>query len=497
MPITAEHIQVECVDIAKPDIILFKKILLLIQPSESVDKLMNTFKTIHNATRAPSVLILGLSNVGRLNMRRTMPNAYKFLTSNRFYDYQGYTAVGHDSYSNFMAVLAGMNVSKYDCAQSGLADMCPIIWKAYKQSGYATALFEDSYKMDTLIEMDKRFTRKPVDYFGVPGMKMLEELMLDKEVCVEDRYIAEYPLNLTLNFATLYKEQPYFGVFWTKSLTSHDVRHFMALDRTLTRTFIDMKKQGILNDAIVIVMGDHGFPTRPYVTLPGGWYDFRLPALFISLPKWYKKKYPIDDLALKYNRNQLISPYDVHATLKEILIRSNRANNATFAKARCAKCQSLFYAVPQNRTCGDIGVIPGLCPCSLNQELNPSEKSLVKEAAEFAVKHMNSLVEQHLKSYDKNKDFCMELKLKNLTFSGKMDDDQFMIEFETSPGTAMYQAVVVTRSDGQFTLIGKIVPLDRINENGHCVMFSKNKVLMDFCVCSTKLVTILAKERTV
>lgn len=49
--------------------------------------------SLEPAKRKPSVLIFGIDSLSRINLRRTMPKVYSFLTGSGWYEMQGYNKV--------------------------------------------------------------------------------------------------------------------------------------------------------------------------------------------------------------------------------------------------------------------------------------------------------------------------------------------------------------------------------------------------------------------
>lgn len=51
-----------------------------------------------------------------------------------------------------------------------------------------------------------------------------------------------------------------------------------------------------------------------------GWYEERLPFIYIWLPDWFRNENPDAYQALKLNENRLTSPFDLYETFRDILL---------------------------------------------------------------------------------------------------------------------------------------------------------------------------------
>lgn len=367
IPVSAEYVHVKCNHAKEPEKQpLYQDGYFLVQEKEAVKERFAKFEAMYNGTRAPSVLILGIDSVGRVNMQRAMPQVFKFLKEgDRFVDMMGFNKVGENTYPNLLPSFAGVNESVFDCLEDKWVANCPLVWWDYQKSGYATAYSEDYVAYGTFNYAKKGFKDPPTDYYSRPGYQMLEKNVQkpNDPLCAGHRHMCEYALTQGLDFAEFYKGQPFFGIFWTNKLTHDNVRDFLTMDDVLLDTLQDAEKRGIFDDAIVVVMGDHGFRMGSvWPNLPGGFYDNMLPVMYISLPKWYKEKFPEDVKGLEANQNRLTTHYDFHLTLQQFIQRGGRTSDPV--KTYCNECQPLIRPVPQDRNCMAVGVPSKFCACN-------------------------------------------------------------------------------------------------------------------------------------
>jgi hypothetical protein len=104
-----------------------------------------------------------------------------------------------------------------------------------------------------------------------------------------------------------------------------------------------------------------------------GFFEERLPFLFIRIPHEIKKEYPKLVHQLNQNAKKLISPYDVHLFLRHIL-KLSVPSTKLVAKG-CPNCYSLFHPIPSERSCSEAKIPQNSCPCmpeNLNVGIPPN-----------------------------------------------------------------------------------------------------------------------------
>src|SRR5207302_1453529 len=111
----------------------------------------------------------------------------------------------------------------------------------------------------------------------------------------------------------------------------------------------------------------------------------KLPTMWIALPRTLKKANPEWENSLRYNSNQLTSPFDIYETLKDIL-----NNNSTVKPAQgpLQRGLSLFQMHPP-RSCHEAGIPPEFCACASPLEYS-GDMSIIQLAADAVVKKINA-----------------------------------------------------------------------------------------------------------
>lgn len=440
------------------------------------------------------MLIIGLDNVSRLNLERSMPKTTNHLRTSGWTELQGYNKMGENTYPNLMAILTGMNSSRSykTCAPTksfGL-DNCPFIWSAFRNAGYVTAYGEDSTPISTFNYMKVGFVNPPTDYYLRPYLIAAENHLPQKlhlgtiRYCTGPEPSADRILNYAMEFARTFVGAPYFGFFWTNTMSHDDMNGISSVDDHILDLIKRLDKDGILNDTMVVFLSDHGIRYGIMRETLQGWYEEKLPFNFVWLPEWFRDENPESFEALRSNGRSLTSPYNLHETLRDVLIR---AGGEPQRGDSCPQCQSLFSPVPPERGCDDVGVSHHWCACTAfgNGIIN-GEVAL--EAGNKIVRYIENIAEKYKDSDGKR--MCAPLKLKKIirvqevVDSGKTEKDystQFMIQVQATPGDGRFEATVRKQNNGELLILDDDV--SRINTyslHDKCLKVGEKQ----FCFCT-------------
>ncbi|KAJ8934239.1 hypothetical protein NQ314_013485 [Rhamnusium bicolor] len=95
-----------------------------------------------------SVLLVGIDNISKLNLRRRMPETYKHLEKH-YISLKGYNKIAENTFHNLMAILTGRNATHIDkhCGSYNSIKIelknCGIIGDTFKSLAYVTGYIED------------------------------------------------------------------------------------------------------------------------------------------------------------------------------------------------------------------------------------------------------------------------------------------------------------------------------------------------------------------
>lgn len=234
-----------------------------------------------------------------------------------------------------------------------------------------------------------------------------------------------------------------------------------------------LQDQGTLNDTIVIFLSDHGMRFGKIRQLFTGWLEDKLPLLFIWLPQNFKQKYPEFAENLRINQNRLVSPFDLHITLKHILKLSGSSHQNLTADS-CKNCQSLFYEIPQNRSCAEAGISDQWCACNSFEKIEIS-LSKVEKAVNFSINELNLKIAPYK--------ICATFKLnKILKFYENFHQNILLLVFEVLPSFGVMEATIKCKNQecNEFEIIGEILRISRYGNEGSCM---NDAILEKHCYC--------------
>ncbi|CAG5108936.1 Protein of unknown function [Cotesia congregata] len=470
LPYDIETVMVSCRSKDKPknkkSNILYENIHAIVNPAKLVNR--TDFSEQNNNNNKISVLVLGIDSVSRLNFLRSLPQTSKYLRETGWTHLAGYNKMGDNTFPNLMALLTGKNSSSAyaDCRPReayGL-DNCPFLWYAFQRAGYVTAYGEDDSTLSTFNYLKTGFVDPPTDYYLRPYVVAAEKFLKAKhkfgsEYCTGPELAVDRIFNYALDFAVTFLDRPYFGFFWTNSVTHNDMNGASSIDSHLLDQLEYLERHGVFNNTLVILLSDHGMRWGEIRNTFVGWYEERLPFVYLRAPDSLKNSTNFENLdiiqALKINEHRLTSPFDLHETLRDILARAGGKSNSS---SGCPTCQTLFRPVPYERGCEDAGVSPHWCTCTAFNPQPPDSKIAQQGAKTFL-----SYIESVIKDYknEKGKRMCAKLKVKkihrvnqivnftNTNITLETDDtEKYFYLIELSPGGGMFETTVLFNKNG-------------------------------------------------
>lgn len=251
-------------------------------------------------------------------------------------------------------------------------------------------------------------------------------------------------------------------------------------------------------------MSDHGHRFANLREAQQGKLEERLPFFSFAFPPWFKQKYPEAIRAFKTNARRLTTPFDIHATLQEIL----HFNPATKAGNLKNRELSLFHEIPIERTCADAGIEPHWCTC-----LDWTEVPVTDQAVQYIA---DSLVEAINKETDAERKLCSKLKLSkigkaskyapaaavlsykqskdkdgfvpDLTGNSTMQVEYYQLDIWTNPGDAHYEAQVTwEKLTNELSIdLDLVSHVNKYGDLPHCII-DKDYFLAKWCVCYDKI----------
>ncbi|KAJ8925402.1 hypothetical protein NQ315_009234 [Exocentrus adspersus] len=451
----------------------------------------------NNSDTSFSVLLVAIDSMSKQNLRRTMPNSYKYL-EDYFINLRGYIKIADNTYPNLMAILTGQNTdqlwescpfcitNKRNKLKNPLSS-CNLIWKQFSSFGYKTAYAEDACRLSTFNYAKIGFSDAPTDYYYRPYFLAAEKLKSKSSKC-HNRFCSgpettgERLLNTAKDFFVNIRDRPRFGLFWTNSF-SHDNHNCpSAMDDKLLEFLSDHSFLRALKDTVFIFFSDHGFRFGDIRRTNTGWFEERLPFIYLRLPLGFQKRFPKEYKNVVLNSHRLTSPYDVYNTLQHILKLSNSSYEPGLSLG-CDSCQSLFKEVSYNRTCEEAGISQRWCTCISYRDL-PTTNASVRYLGLLVVRKVNKLVQNFTEG---NK--CMTYSFRSVHSAGisetrKNKDNKpvnYILLMVNAEPAAMFEATLeVTKDLEDVKVVDDINRLDSYESNSYCV---SNSDLKMYCHC--------------
>lgn len=220
-------------------------------------------------------------------------------------------------------------------------------------TGYVTAYMEDEPSMGTYNFGKYGFLNSPTDYYPRPYMLAAERLLPvvkydGMAYCQGPRSAPDRVYGYLDDFVRLHRHHGYFAVFWLNTFSHNDVNMPSSTDKQTADALSRLLDDRLLNNAVTAVISDHGLRFGEIRQTHVGWLEDRMPAFYARLPPGYAAAHPDHGAALAANRHRLTSPFDLHLTLKQLLLDDRDAERRAVAEG-CKTCRSLFRLADANR----------------------------------------------------------------------------------------------------------------------------------------------------
>lgn len=115
--------------------------------------------------------------------------------------------------------------------------------------------------------------------------------------------------------------RPQFAFSFHGELSHDSINLVGAADDDISKWLRELHWGGLLNRTILIVMADHGNRFADVRKTLQGKQEERLPFFSFTFPEAFRRAFPAAYQQFKSNVDRLTTPFDVHATLVDILSR--------------------------------------------------------------------------------------------------------------------------------------------------------------------------------
>uniref|UniRef100_A0A915E0G2 Uncharacterized protein n=1 Tax=Ditylenchus dipsaci TaxID=166011 RepID=A0A915E0G2_9BILA len=317
------------------------------------------------------VQIIVLDSVSRSQFHRAMQKTVYLLREEMnaiSFDYLN--KVGENSKPNGCAFLMGRQVrtiprspinSKAEPADKG-------------QAGYKTMMAEDWAAGVFNWPNCKGFTTTPMDhymkrYFWPFQLRLTQKAGKGKEFVYENfngkRCLEAHShlLDYFRQFVEVYDDvSKKFSVIWMSDLAHNHPNHLYHADHFFYQLFRGLQSK--LDNTFLFVMGDHGNRFGKLRATATGTMEDNNPALFVVLPRQLRHNSALRAV-LESNAKQLISHYDLYATLVEISQMQRDWDENYRPKQEGQHGLSLLHKL-QPRNCPSLKIPFDYCQCEWN-----------------------------------------------------------------------------------------------------------------------------------
>ncbi|CAD5223191.1 unnamed protein product [Bursaphelenchus okinawaensis] len=451
-----EVVEVECSQRFKPTY-MYLHVQLLKKPSQPSPP-----------SNASNVYVILIDSVSTSHLKRALPKTKLYLEqTSQAVTFEYLNKVGLNSRPVSYAFL--MNESPEDLPRNPWGkerkigkwnELCHVplnnfsnfIGYQFRNNGYKTFAMDDSGLGNFNSPDCYGFTEAPMDHYikqyairleglyGIPSPVLYDNIHYYQ---CRDGY--EPVFETFQKFVKLYKNQPKFSYIWFTHIAHNNLNNLFRTDEKMLQYFKDIERE--LNNAFVIFLADHGARNHHFRQSFIGEYEDRNPFLMISVPQKLRTNQDLMN-NLHVNSKELVTHYDVYATMLELAQKSQEFTPATaFTTTNFTpinielKGSSLLHPLPSPRDCNTLLIPFQYCLCQHKQQKVRNDK-LALQVGQMIVNNMNKAL-----FLSKFKNLCAKLtldegyKYKLIQFlDGSRSETAYHIQLRVLPSNGLHEA---------------------------------------------------------
>ena len=294
------------------------------------------------------------------------------------------------------------------------------------------------------------------------------------ETCSGARYVQKRT-EVLKDFLDKYKNRKFFAFAYYDILT-HDNQNGMSLMKKYVSDILDyLKTNDLLRNTLTVFFSDHGTRISSYVYTDLGFYEARLPFIYVMVPPWFQSKHKRLYLNLKNHSRTLTSNFDIYKTLLRVL--HNKFQEEEFGRKFQKPGHSLFNIMSSKRTCQDAGIPEQWCACVKLVPL-PNNYAAVKMAATLLTDSINR--ELSVKAPGKCKTYqlyrILSAQTPGIQGVAKLNGvktiypgNSILVSIEVLPNFAKFRGLVPLDTTKKKNTIVEVERLDRYGSQSHCL----------------------------
>lgn len=438
----------------------------------------------------PSILIVTIDSMSRLNFIRQLPRTYRVLTQVlNATVFKGMTKTGDNTFPNMIPFLTGKILER-----ATYYDDFPLAWKNFSENGYVTMFNEDFPYLSLFNYLASGFKKPPTDLYVHPFWLAVENV--DNFESSDWRCFANTPkhiyfLDYIKQFAARMKEFRYFAFSFITGLSHVDLNLIQVGDSDFEAAFLEMWHEGHLNNTVLIVLGDHGNRFSGLRQTHIGRVESNMPFLAVRLPDVFKNKFPHLELGLQSNSNRLLSWFDFYELLMDLC--NKNLGDKSLVRRYGTYGSSPFRRISNKRTCNDAGIPQEYCICTREVQLSTND-TRVKSISQDLLVHMNNV----LLGDSINQGLCVPLELTNILSAQLLSQGPqvakpqgfrvlYRITIQVSPSDGLFEGTLELDAwSKQGRVVGDVNRLNLYGKQSECV---HDNILRLYCFCSALIKT--------
>ncbi|GBM50794.1 hypothetical protein AVEN_137113-2 [Araneus ventricosus] len=352
-----------------------------------------------------NVILLAVDSVSRLNFLRHFNETLSFFKEKLSpFEMKGYTKVGDNTFPNLVTLLTGHyaeDMWNETLKDTMFFDNVTLIWKLFAEKGYRTFFTEDMPVYGTFNYGKRGFHDQPTDYYYRPLALAIHQSNLKKKGngwCLNSQTETDIMYTYLKDFIRVMGPRPYFSYVMSSSLTHDYLNSARYADAPTASLLRHLWNSGALNDSVLFFFSDHGVRFGSIRNTYLGKFEERLPFMYVHFPAWFLRRYPNYSENLRKNQERLITLFDVHATMVQLL-EHHRELSEKEKESITPYGLSLLHEISPYRTCDKAGIMAPWCICQVVQQ-EPIDDVRVINSADAVLNLLNEKLKGLTDSYD-------------------------------------------------------------------------------------------------